>query len=155
MRNETVAPRDAPSRLSDVAVGITPQEQSGSGMPNNAAQSTERKLLPASLSAYIRRGTNSLRIPATRNPNNRYGVISFSRSMSGVMYFSIYCIFASSTDDAKIELNFLKVSNHLLLKSSFLFHAFVMLDYLKVNHGLLVAHACSFFEGFLSRMAVM
>ena len=71
------------------------------------------------------------------------------------MYFPIYCIFASSVDDAKIELKFLKLPNHLYLKLPFQLLVFVMLDYLKVNHGLLVAHACSFFEGFLSRMAVM
>jgi hypothetical protein len=51
IRNETVAPRDAPSRLSEAAVGITPHEHSGRGIPNSAAQSTERKLFFESLSA--------------------------------------------------------------------------------------------------------
>ena len=59
IRNETVAPFDAPSRRSEAAVGITPQEQSGNGMPNSAAKSTERKLLAERLLAYILRGTNS------------------------------------------------------------------------------------------------
>ena len=44
MRNETVAPFDAPSRRRDMAVGSTPQEQSGSGIPKSAARSTERRL---------------------------------------------------------------------------------------------------------------
>jgi hypothetical protein len=92
MRKDTVAPFDAPSRYSDVAVGITPHEQSGSGMPNRAAHSTERKLLPASLSAYMRCGTNSRSIPATRKPNSRYGVISLSSPISGSMYLSILYI---------------------------------------------------------------
>ena len=46
MRNEIVAPFDAPSLRKDIAVGITPQEQSGNGIPKIAAPSTERKLLP-------------------------------------------------------------------------------------------------------------
>ena len=36
MRKEAVAPLDAPCFLSDMAVGITPQEHNGSGIPNNA-----------------------------------------------------------------------------------------------------------------------
>ena len=47
MRNDTVAPFDAPSRCNDIAVGITPHEHSGSGMPSNAAATTERISLPA------------------------------------------------------------------------------------------------------------
>ena len=46
IRKETTAPRDAPSRRSDMAVGITPHEHSGSGMPNMAAYMTEAKFLP-------------------------------------------------------------------------------------------------------------
>ena len=46
MRNDIVAPFDAPSLRKDIAVGITPQEHNGNGMPNMAALSTERKLLP-------------------------------------------------------------------------------------------------------------
>jgi hypothetical protein len=71
IRNDTVAPFDAPSLRIDAAVGITPHEHRGSGMPNMAAHITERKLLPDSLSAYILRGTNSCRIPAIRKPNRR------------------------------------------------------------------------------------
>ncbi len=41
MRNDTVAPRDAPSRRSPMAVGTTPHEHSGSGMPKSAAFTTE------------------------------------------------------------------------------------------------------------------
>ena len=37
MRNEATAPLLAPSRRSDIAVGITPQEQRGSGTPKRAA----------------------------------------------------------------------------------------------------------------------
>ena len=43
IRNEATAPFEAPSRRSDMAVGITPQEQSGSGTPNRAASITDRK----------------------------------------------------------------------------------------------------------------
>ena len=36
MRNEATAPLLAPSLRSDIAVGITPHEQRGSGMPKRA-----------------------------------------------------------------------------------------------------------------------
>ena len=42
MRNEATAPFDAPSLRSDMAVGITPHEHSGSGMPNKAVLMTLR-----------------------------------------------------------------------------------------------------------------
>ena len=44
MRNDTTAPGDAPSLRSDIAVGMTPQEHKGRGMPKRAAFTTERKL---------------------------------------------------------------------------------------------------------------
>ena len=50
IRNDTVAPFEAPALHSDAAVGITPHEHNGNGMPNRAAHSTELNLLPASLS---------------------------------------------------------------------------------------------------------
>ena len=50
IRNETVAPFDAPSLLKATPVGITPQEQSGSGMPNKLAYKTDLKsCLPKNL----------------------------------------------------------------------------------------------------------
>ena len=39
-RNDATAPFDAPSLRSDMAVGITPHEHNGSGMPNRAALTT-------------------------------------------------------------------------------------------------------------------
>ena len=42
IRNDTTAPFEAPSFRSDIAVGMTPHEQSGSGMPSSAALITER-----------------------------------------------------------------------------------------------------------------
>ena len=42
IRNDTVAPLLAPSRLRDIAVGRTPHEHSGSGMPKRAASMTLR-----------------------------------------------------------------------------------------------------------------
>ena len=70
IRKDTVAPFDAPSRLIEAAVGITPQEHSGSGTPKSAAQITEFRLLPESLLAYILRGTNSCSMPAMKKPSN-------------------------------------------------------------------------------------
>lgn len=45
IRKEATAPLEAFSFLSPMAVGITPHEQSGSGTPSIAAQSTENLLL--------------------------------------------------------------------------------------------------------------
>ena len=44
IRKEATAPFDAFSFRRPMAVGITPQEQSGSGMPNKAAYSTDSLL---------------------------------------------------------------------------------------------------------------
>ena len=44
IRKEATAPLEAFSFLSPMAVGITPQEQSGSGIPSKAAKSTENRL---------------------------------------------------------------------------------------------------------------
>ena len=43
IRNDVVAPLLAPSLCSDIAVGRTPHEHSGSGMPKSVAKSVERK----------------------------------------------------------------------------------------------------------------
>lgn len=83
IRNEVVAPFDTPSRRSDIAVGITPQEHKGRGMPISAAKMTERRLLCDRLLRYNLCGTNSCKIPAMRKPNSRYGDISLSSSNSG------------------------------------------------------------------------
>ena len=42
IRKAVVAPREAPSFRRDMAVGSTPHEQSGSGMPSRVALMTER-----------------------------------------------------------------------------------------------------------------
>lgn len=47
IRNEVDAARDAPLLRSDTAVGSTPQEHSGNGMPNSAAFITDLASLPA------------------------------------------------------------------------------------------------------------
>ena len=39
----TVAPREAPSFLSDIAVGMTPHEHKGNGIPINPASNTDLK----------------------------------------------------------------------------------------------------------------
>ena len=44
IRNAATDPFDAPSLRSDMAVGITPHEHSGSGMPMSAALITERSV---------------------------------------------------------------------------------------------------------------
>ena len=47
MRNDVDAAREAPLRRSATAVGSTPQEHSGNGMPKAAAVATDRNPVPA------------------------------------------------------------------------------------------------------------
>lgn len=44
IRNEATAPLEAPSFFSPMAVGITPHEHNGNGIPNNAAYTTDIRL---------------------------------------------------------------------------------------------------------------
>ena len=78
MRNDTVAPCDAPSRRSPMAVGTTPHEHSGSGMPNRAAFTTEPNVGGARWARYTAGGTNACSTPAMAKPRSRYGAISQS-----------------------------------------------------------------------------
>ena len=47
MRNDVEAARDAPLRRSATAVGSTPHEHNGKGIPNAAAVATDRSPVPA------------------------------------------------------------------------------------------------------------
>jgi hypothetical protein len=75
IRNETVAALDAPSFLNDIAVGITPHEHNGNGIPNNVAFRTVRNEFPLKNFRYNRPGINTCIIPANKNPISRYGAI--------------------------------------------------------------------------------
>ena len=44
IKKETTAPLEAPSLYKAMAVGITPQEHSGKGMPNKVAYKTDTQL---------------------------------------------------------------------------------------------------------------
>ena len=74
-RNEIVAPLLAPCFLSDIETGITPQEQSGRGMPKSEAFSRggspfEPRCLSTD-SGEIRTESR----PAIKKPKRRYGDI--------------------------------------------------------------------------------
>ena len=71
MRKETTAPLLAPSRRRDMAVGMTPHEQRGSGTPKMAALMTERKVLPLKYFVYHPSGMKACMMPARRNPKSR------------------------------------------------------------------------------------
>ena len=71
IKNEITAPLEAPPLYRAIAVGITPQEHKGSGMPNNVAYKTEAQLFLDKYLANKCCGTNACKIPAKRNPNNR------------------------------------------------------------------------------------
>src|SRR2546425_5139191 len=71
MRKATVAPRVAPWRASPSAVGRTPHEQSGSGVPMADAHRTDR-ILPRPRNRVSRRaGTMTAKTPARTNPSSR------------------------------------------------------------------------------------
>ena len=86
IRNAVVAPFDAPSLLSDIAVGITPQEHSGSGMLKIIAFITERKEFPPKYLLYRLLGMNACIRPANKNPSSTYGDIWFIRSKISLIF---------------------------------------------------------------------
>jgi hypothetical protein len=89
IKNDTVAPFDAPSLRSDIAVGITPQEQRGRGIPNSVAQNIEAKLSFAKYLLYNVLGTNACIIPAKKKPNNKKGDMALisSNIVIIILYF--------------------------------------------------------------------
>lgn len=72
---ETVAPREAPSFLREMAVGITPHEHKGRGTPIKAANKTDLKFSFARCLSKNADGTKTCNIPAIIKPNKRYGAI--------------------------------------------------------------------------------
>ena len=73
--NETVAPREAPSFLREIAVGITPHEHKGRGTPIIAANNTDLKFSFAKCLSKKADGTKTCNKPAIKKPNKRYGAI--------------------------------------------------------------------------------
>lgn len=71
IRKEVTAPFEAPSFLRDMAVGMTPHEHSGKGMPSSAAFSTVRKDLRERYLWKYFAGTKACMMPASRKPSNR------------------------------------------------------------------------------------
>lgn len=71
IRKDVVALCEAPSFLRDMAVGITPHEQSGRGIPIAVALNTERKSSLASRLEYSFLGTSTCSKPAMKNPRSR------------------------------------------------------------------------------------
>ena len=59
MRNDDEAARDAPLRRNATAVGNTPQEHKGNGMPNNAALTTAPAPVPDKCLLMRRGETNA------------------------------------------------------------------------------------------------
>jgi len=76
MRNESVAPLLAPDFLMDVANGMTPQEQTGRGMPKMVDFTTEEMLSFPKCLVTMLSGTISCKIPAKRSPKRMYGAIA-------------------------------------------------------------------------------
>ena len=78
IRNDVDAARDAPLRRMAIAVGSTPHEHNGSGMPINADLATDLHPVPDKCRANVFCGINACIKPAIRKPNNIYGDISLS-----------------------------------------------------------------------------
>jgi hypothetical protein len=71
IRKEVTAPLEAPSLRMDIAVGITPQEHKGKGIPMSAALMTlEKDLRERYLWKYFP-GIKVCMIPAIRKPKSR------------------------------------------------------------------------------------
>jgi len=71
IKKDTVDSLDAPSFLKPTAVGITPQEHKGKGVPIKLALRIDPKLLLPRCLANLRLEMNSWINPAKKNPNNR------------------------------------------------------------------------------------
>jgi len=82
IRKERVAPLLAPLFLMLVAKGITPQEQTGRGMPKMVDFITDKILLSPRCLVTIVSGTISCKIPAKSSPNRIYGAIALLKSSS-------------------------------------------------------------------------
>ncbi len=78
MRKADEAAREAPFLRMAMAVGSTPQEQSGNGTPMRAALTTVPSERPERWRANVSRDTNAWSNPAIKNPNKIYGDISLS-----------------------------------------------------------------------------
>jgi hypothetical protein len=98
IRNASVAPLDAPFLRSDIAVGRTPHEQSGSGTPKSAARNTDLKPGFPRCRAILSLSTNIWMTPAMNVPNSMYGAASLNVCqislnspviMSILLYFTI------------------------------------------------------------------
>ncbi len=70
IRNESVAPLEAPDFLMDVASGITPQEQTGRGIPKTVDLTTDETLSFPKCLVTILSGTSSCKRPAKINPKS-------------------------------------------------------------------------------------
>ena len=71
IRKEVTAPLEAPSLRMDIAVGITPQEHKGKGMPMSAALMTlEKDLRERYLWKYLP-GMKVCMMPAMRKPKSK------------------------------------------------------------------------------------
>tara|TARA_B100000959_G_scaffold123970_1_gene130122 strand:- start:15969 stop:16343 length:375 start_codon:yes stop_codon:yes gene_type:complete len=78
MRNDIVAPRDAPLRRIAIAVGNTLHEQSGRGNPMSVDFNTDQKLLFPIDDRIKVSGSKILAKPASANPNKKKVLESIS-----------------------------------------------------------------------------
>lgn len=88
-----------------MATGITPHEQSGSGIPNNDAFTMGNNPLPPKFLSTDAGDITTERIPAIKNPNKRYGDISFVRFHNSIRKFSVKLIIHNNINNENYILN--------------------------------------------------
>jgi hypothetical protein len=79
MRNDMVAPFDAPLFLREAATGTTPQEHNGMGIPNNVDFITEEKESRPRCRRIMDSGKITWSTPAMVKPKIRYIDTSFKK----------------------------------------------------------------------------
>lgn len=84
MRKDSVAPLLAPLFFILLARGITPQEQTGRGIPKIVDFITEEILSFPRCFVTMESGTSSCKMPAKTSPKRMYGAIALLRSASAL-----------------------------------------------------------------------
>lgn len=86
IKNELVAPLEAPFLKNEMPVGITPHEHKGMGIPNNEAFNDDLKLaFPRYLSICFC-GKYTFNNPANTSPSSNQGAISNNKYQSSAKY---------------------------------------------------------------------
>lgn len=103
IRKDVDAALEAPPRCIAMAVGRTPQEQRGNGMPNRAALTTGRMPLPDKWRDIVAVDMKACIRPAMRNPSRIYGAIWQSMISMELKYtmVNMFCFVVQSYESCR------------------------------------------------------